>query len=112
MALLMIHRSGMANATPAISFLLPMSSHAMLYRFSIILASSLGLLSMRGRKDEGRSGTHCMRMRHHSLDFRESDYAVWIYCLYIYYLEFSCNKYCHLIGQCRASNLLSVLQVH
>ena len=31
---------------------------------------------------EGRPGTHCMLMRHHSPDFGESDLYVWIYCLY------------------------------
>ena len=32
---------------------------------------------------EGRPGTHCMRTRHHSPDFGESDY-VWILSVYFY----------------------------
>ena len=32
---------------------------------------------------EGRPGTHCMSIRHHSPDFGES-YYVWIYCLYTF----------------------------
>ena len=71
-----------------------MSALQGLAKFGIFQSHILVYISLVPRpsdgEEEGRPGTHCMHMHHHSPDFGEFDY-VWIYCLYTFMDVFTVN---------------------